>query len=450
MGALGLFLGAALAWGRVIPRAGAAGPVVAAVPAIEDAATLVPMTLAPQTPEADEVLGNRLMAFSIALDRSHGREAGVELAAAEAALLGDDVRAALGQGPADALRHLVQVAKASAKAPPLDEASVTAIDVATAQLDNALLAARQPYFVDTSVMTSRTRTGGDQRIIVFYEFAVADSNLYANNTSRVRALRVRRLDRLNWKHTSLGFVNPHRAQAAVLLDQVDEQLARHIVPALAAGAPMTLVTHEEDAARLGATHTTISMRAGELARMELSGLSEAELRDVLADSIERHEVQHRLDVVRPLPLPAVVQSLFRGTSRRADDLRDAVKNELSGYLAQIARDERMPRTMLTLLLRFALNPRTRGSTEAHVAVITAEELAAELGIRGVTPLVTRGRVDEARLVRAHQELTAVAPGMLRLAARRAWSRLFERELEVLSLVPAPPQAPPDAPRDGGS
>jgi hypothetical protein len=504
-----------------------------AIPAVEEPATLVPLTLRPQTPEADDVLANRLMGFSIALDQASSTGTPGDLPAAEAALLADDVHAALGPGPAEALRSFVAIAKASSKAPPLDQASVTAIDVATARLDNALLAARLPYFVDTSVMTNRTH-GTDRRIIILYEFSIASSNLYASGASRVRAVRVRRLDRLNWKHTALGFVNPHRAQAAVLLDQVDEQLVRNILPALAEGAPMPLVTHDDDAAKLGPALAGITVRAGELARAELGALPAVDpavvrdlgallrqrrdlyekwnghhlelsigvrvpsglpidmtaferdlgervaaddlaalksvqaqlerpaivqtytvLRDAFADSVERHEVQHRLDLLRPLPLPGAVETLVRGNGRVADDLRDAVKNELSGYIAQIARDERTPRTTLTMLVRFLVNPRTRSSTEGFVAVIAAEELAAELGIRGVAPITAHGRLDEARLARAHRELTSVPPSMLAAAARKVWSRLFERELDTLSLIPPPTHEPVADPaaapaQDGGS
>jgi len=49
-----------------------------------------------------------------------------------------------------------------------DVPSVTALDVAVARLDNALLAPKLPYFVDANVIRSRDR---ERRLVLLYEFA---------------------------------------------------------------------------------------------------------------------------------------------------------------------------------------------------------------------------------------------------------------------------------------
>jgi hypothetical protein len=478
--------------------------------AVEDPATLVPIVLAGATPEADDVFATRIMRYVIELNRAAkaGTLDDAAMVSAEAALGSDDTRRALGDRAFDSLRAVVTATKSAMRARADDEPSVTALDVAVARLDNALIAARLPYFVDASVIRSRDR---ERRLVLLYEFAIVDSSLYESGASRVRTVRLRRADRLNWSQSVLGFVNLNRAQAVVLLDPIDEQLARQVLPALADHAPMPLVSASEP------TQTSIAIaigeKGGEDARSELGDLHDVEpgaaralgealrarralydrwngtakdpglgvrpprglamdlaafalqtegvvthddleelraiqqrlegpevarayaaLRDAFAASVERHEAQHRLDALHAIPMPAQVERAVRGESAAADDVRDAVKNELSAYLAQIARDERMPRTTLTLLVRFLVNPKTRGSTESHVAIVAVEELAHELGVVGASPLVVRGRIDEARLIRAHRELTSVPPATLTAAARRVWARLFGRELPPLALV----------------
>jgi hypothetical protein len=440
------------------------------VPAIEVPGTLVPLTLSPATPEGDELFGSRLMQFGIALDRaSRDSAAASELPTLEAPLIRSELSSVLGPDAAASLRELAVVAKTSANAPPFDQPSITALDMAVARLDGNLLAAKLPYFVDATVMTD-VRGGVPRRVIVLSEFSVAESNLYSTSDGPVRTVRLRKLDRLHFKHGSLGFVNPHRAQAAVLLDVVDEEVARHLLPTLDDGAPMPLVPVDRTrrGAPAGGPIAELAARAGELARAELGALpgidrgalgdlgdafqrrvlyekwndrlggeaaakAYASIRDAFADSIEHHEVQHRLDLkrgaeVEPLPVPAPVAAAIGGEGEHADDLRDAVKNELSGYVAQLAHENRLPRTTLALLLRFLVNPRTRTSTEGYAARIATEELCRVLAIRDVTPLVHDGRLDEERLARAYRELTNVPPAALTAAAAAVWHDSFGRTL----------------------
>ncbi len=160
----------------------------------------------------------------------------------------------------------------------------------------------------------------------------------------------------------------------------------------------------------------------------------AVLRDAFVASVERHEVQHRLDQIRPLAAPKAIDALVAlvAPGRVSDNLRDHVKNELSAYLAQVARDELLTKTTFTMLLRFLADPRVRGGAESYAALIATEELAAELGISGIAPLLHDRKLDDARIEAAHRELTAVPAPTLRDAARRVWSRLFGRPLSDLA------------------
>jgi len=417
--------------GAPAARGGAAAAPVPAV-AVADPRTLAPLTLAERSPAADELFAAKIERFVIDLNRASkaGAPADAALAGAERAITDEDARRILGDEASGALREVARAARAAAFASADDEASVEALDGSVARLDDALLARGMPYFVDDSVLRTRD---GSRRLVILYEYAVLGAGLFASEATRVRTVRLRRIDRLNFSQNVLGFVNPRRATAVVLLTPIDEQVDRHVLPALADGAPMPLTSSRDVAppAALGA----LGDRGGACARAELAGLEEPAIRAAFADSVERHEAQHRLDAVSPIPMPAPVEALVRGEGRDADDLRDVVKNELSAYVAQIARETRTPCTTATLLARFAANPKTRGSTESAAAVIAVDALARELGGREGAPLVERARLDEARLVRAHATIAAAPPEAINGAARRAWARLFGRPLAPLEPVP---------------
>jgi hypothetical protein len=157
-----------------------------------------------------------------------------------------------------------------------------------------------------------------------------------------------------------------------------------------------------------------------------------QLRDAYADSVERHEVQHRLDHMKPVPFPKALDAFVAPDQGPASDAaREKIRSELSAYLAQLARDDRTTRTTFTLIARFLVDPKLRGAAESYSAAIAIEELARELGVTGVVPIVHDGGVDEARLVRAHETITAVGRERLSGAARNVWAHLFGRDLAPL-------------------
>lgn len=491
---------------------------------VEDPATLLPITMSSAMPTADDIFTTRMLRFTIALDQAAkkglsdgGDPEGLELARAEEGLRSDDIQSALGPRAATAMGDLVNAAKQAATAPVDDEPSVMAFEIATARLDNALVAAGLPYFVDASVIADSQR---NKRLLLLYEFSIISTGLHVSGSSKVRAVLLRRLDRLNWSHTLLGFVNPYRTYAVVLLDQIDEQLVTNVVPALAPEASMPLLASEApDGEGEGGPPPpdAVAKRAGENARAEIdevlgankaagrelgeavrarrvlfdrwndrlrgrgtlksparldvdvdalekelgslgravppSELAElralqkrlqaievrkayATLRDAFVASVERHEVQHRLDQITPIAMPKELDPLVApGGGKASEKIRNHIRSELSAYLSQIARDEPLTRTTFTMLLRFLADPRVRGGAESYAALIAIEQLASELGIKGVTPLVQDGKLDDARIDLAHRELTNVPAPRLRDAAKKVWSRLFGAPFAPLDRVP---------------
>jgi hypothetical protein len=95
----------------------------------------------------------------------------------------------------------------------------------------------------------------------------------------------------------------------------------------------------------------------------------------------------------------------------------------------------MARTTYTMVARFLVEPRLRGVTESYVALVVTEELARELGVVGLGPILRQGSVDEAELTRAHSAITTPSSAAVAAAARRVWSRLFRTELAPLAVRP---------------
>lgn len=165
----------------------------------------------------------------------------------------------------------------------------------------------------------------------------------------------------------------------------------------------------------------------------------ARLRDVLVDSVERHEAQHRLDYGRPDPLPmprpleALVGPAGEGESNR---FAGQTRAELSAYLGELSRDERTTKVNLTMVSRFLFKKQMQGMAESYSAVVIFEGLAEELGIPRGAGLVTRGNIQRDRAADTYLALTALAPDAVRAAAGRLWAKLFEGPLPELRPVAA--------------
>jgi len=172
----------------------------------------------------------------------------------------------------------------------------------------------------------------------------------------------------------------------------------------------------------------------ELARVE-AGLEQASSRELWARlfsifvaSVERHEVQHRLDFLADAEAQGDVRARYevRGSSERAG-------RELSAYLAQIARDGDLAPSTLTLLANHAFDRRAPRMAYRSVASMTlqglAEELSLDVDARALGP-----RPSREDLAQLYVALVARPPAELSDAARRLWERLFQRTLPPLERV----------------
>jgi len=155
----------------------------------------------------------------------------------------------------------------------------------------------------------------------------------------------------------------------------------------------------------------------------------ARLRDVLVDSVERHEAQHRLDYARPDPLPMPnALELLVGPADESEERRFAsqARAELSAYLAEIARDQRTTRVNLTMLARFLFKRRLQGMVESYAAVRDRGGPRRRARRRAAASLVNGGNILRERAAPVFLALVDKTPEELRAAAARLWGRLFER------------------------
>ncbi|NOY92317.1 MAG: hypothetical protein GXP55_14070 [Deltaproteobacteria bacterium] len=182
----------------------------------------------------------------------------------------------------------------------------------------------------------------------------------------------------------------------------------------------------------GLSGITLNSERSELARIE-AGLEEPAAREVWAQlfsvyvaSVERHEVQHRLDFLADArDHSAASRYEVRGLSERAG-------RELSAYLAQMARDGDLAPSTLTLLANHVFDrhaPHGAYRMAAYVALMgLAEELPAPDGA------AHSPRPGREELARIYLRLLDGPPARLANAARRLWERLFRRQLPPLERV----------------
>ncbi|APR87410.1 hypothetical protein A7982_12759 [Minicystis rosea] len=466
------------------------------------------------------VLSHDVPDYLIALDRySEAKRTGTrpldlaemekQLGAAHDKALDGEARGALGEGAGRALDALLAAARAAAVAPAGDtgDAADEALAEATSVLDDELAAAGAGYFVDGDVIHDG---GSGRRLAIAYAFAVERVNLFSAAGDEVRALQIRRIDRLNWSHTLLGFTRPHLRAALVLLDQLEEQVLTLIAPGLAPGASVRLFDKEATSVP-AADRAAVEARAGELCRTEygaipgldaaaasklgetlsrrralletlekraearglalvvpgklrlsegftksITGLATAAeiadlekidealsgeveqrtftmLRDALAASVERHEVQHRLDARRSEVMPKALADRVGPLRQNGRERRHAVtaRAELSAYLSELARDPRTVRVGLSAVARFLFDRHLHGSPECYAALVILEGVADALGVPRDAPLVTSGKVDRSAVSRLYLGLAAQPPERLRAAAKRLWEDLFAAPLADL-------------------
>jgi len=161
--------------------------------------------------------------------------------------------------------------------------------------------------------------------------------------------------------------------------------------------------------------------------------------DVLVATVERHEVQHRIDAAlpSPRPIPAELEGYVGPAKDRHGKPRKLVelaRDELSAYSSAMARDARTTGVHLTLISRFLFDRDRWGSAESYAALVIFDGLARELGVEVDGPLVEHGAVARERIARIYLAATAAPPEQVRAAARRLWERLFAAPLSPMEIV----------------
>jgi len=214
-----------------------------------------------------DFFATNLPAFVIALDalrvgRGTAREAQLRT---ECERVRDDTlessREALGTDITSYLRAVLEQSMAVVQG---DGALAADSHVRTVDAFNVAVAARGlGYYVDAEIM----RTGDGRGRVLLATFAVERATPYRSGARRVNALRLRRLDTLNFDRALLGFTRSNIRDGLVLRTRVERHLVEFVVPALALAAAMPLAdvrAQQRDApwvARVGAA-------AGDDARFE--------------------------------------------------------------------------------------------------------------------------------------------------------------------------------------
>ena len=443
-------------------------------------------------------------------------EAERAMATAREQLLGAEVRNLLGRAGVDRLRDVLDRAKDAAGAAREDDAKTAASEFleAVGAFNDALAASGFGFYVDGDVISGPN----SRRLVLLYMFRVVHVRLFESDTRRVRALQLRRLDKLNWTHRLLGFTSPHLREALVLLDQVDELLVNYVLPALSPGADVELFD-EASMERPATWQTRVRDRAGQVIRTEyaatqgldaaatvrlgqlllarrklfdrwtralegrgvvlrqprtlrierfddlrqmldgavpdseLDELDELErnlhakvndrvfdaVRDVIIASVERHEVQHRIDAALPTarPVPAPLEQYTGPLLDRRGEPRELVqlaRDELSAYLAELARDRLTPRVNFTLISRFLFDRDRWGSAECYAALVIFEGLASELDVAIEGELVVSGSIDREVIAEVYLAVTDRPEAEVRAAAEKLWERLFKASLPAIEIV----------------
>jgi hypothetical protein len=108
------------------------------------------------------------------------------------------------------------------------------------RVDAELAAANLGFYLDGDLMPQRDGTNQ----VFIASFAVSKVTVFTEDARTYRALELRRIDQLNFRHALLGFTRPGHPSALVLLDAIDEALLASIAPALGAQGHAEIVDDE--------------------------------------------------------------------------------------------------------------------------------------------------------------------------------------------------------------
>jgi len=192
----------------------------------------------PRKTDAGRILGDELTTFVV---KTSNGVSGSSLNATRAQLTGPVAERALGADTAGALGKLLD---ASGWVALTTDGSTGNPDIerfhnAGNELDAQLRRRNLPYFVDVETLHQ-----GQRITPLSMSFYVQRESEYRSGSTRVRTLDLWRLDTLRVRFGALGYTRPRTPAALVLLDQIESDLVRTVLPAVAPGEPAQLVDDE--------------------------------------------------------------------------------------------------------------------------------------------------------------------------------------------------------------
>ncbi|MBA3462662.1 MAG: hypothetical protein H0T46_22085 [Deltaproteobacteria bacterium] len=127
-------------------------------------------------------------------------------------------------------------------------------------VSDQLAAAGVGYYLEGDVYTQ-----GDAAHALVYSYRVEEVVFLKAGGQPRRVLNLRRIDNLNISKTVLGYQSQDLGDPVLLLDQIEDHVASHVLPVLAPGAPW-VIADEEYQAKEG---VALAAAAGEAVRAEL-------------------------------------------------------------------------------------------------------------------------------------------------------------------------------------
>ncbi len=150
------------------------------------------------------------------------------------------------------------------------------------------------------------------------------------------------------------------------------------------------------------------------------------LRRALLHSVERHEVQHRIDYATGT-LERLPEALARRVGTDHDFARRTMA-ELSAYLSELAREPRLVDLNLALFASHLLNRRRTGTAEAHAGAAVFEGLARRLGLDEASAALSAAHPERSEVARLLVRLLELPDDQLSAHAAVLWEELTGRPL----------------------
>jgi hypothetical protein len=150
-------------------------------------------------------------------------------------------------------------------------------------------------------------------------------------------------------------------------------------------------------------------------------------------SVERHEVQHRLDYAEErVEIPELLAQRLGGIERMGHATHShpmSATTELSAYLSEMA-DNPAPLLAILTMSRLFLTKNTMRSSHSYAGIVALEESARMLGID--TEQALGRRITRQELAALMVRVCEFSPDEIRSAARKAYASLFGHELQKVT------------------